>query len=215
MFVQDHHTLEELQRLTKALTKTWTWLRHQAVGLAKPGNLSSRSPWPILRTRFAQHSRMKPASAKRGRSHGSGRGGVHDRVRYGRRDSVRSTCWRPPAPPRGDAGVDLARTGHRGCGPVPGAVLTAIARRGACGAGLGTGRASRAVRNWWCRSMRARSHCQGARRTSIRWRTCGVSCATHHRSNLPYRDYDRLQQEAVRSLCAVREERQRSQKAAS
>jgi transposase len=37
MFVQDHHTLEELQRLTKALTKKRIWLRHQAVVLAKQG----------------------------------------------------------------------------------------------------------------------------------------------------------------------------------
>ena len=31
MFVQSHHSLEELQRLTKALTKKRIWLRHQAV----------------------------------------------------------------------------------------------------------------------------------------------------------------------------------------
>jgi transposase len=37
MFVQDHHTLEELQRLTKALTKKRIWLRHQAVVLAMQG----------------------------------------------------------------------------------------------------------------------------------------------------------------------------------
>ena len=49
----------------------------------------------IPRSRFIPISRMKPASARRGRSHGSGRGGVRDRVRCGRRDSARSTCWRP------------------------------------------------------------------------------------------------------------------------
>src|SRR5512132_1512330 len=38
MFVQDHHALEELQRLTKALTKKRIWLRHQAVVLAKQGH---------------------------------------------------------------------------------------------------------------------------------------------------------------------------------
>jgi transposase len=38
MFVQDHHTLEELQRLTKALTKKRFWLRHQAVVLAMQGH---------------------------------------------------------------------------------------------------------------------------------------------------------------------------------
>ena len=38
MFVQDHHTLEELQQRTKALTKKRIWLRHQAVVLAKQGH---------------------------------------------------------------------------------------------------------------------------------------------------------------------------------
>ena len=226
MFVQNHHSLEELQRLTKALTKKRIWLRHQAVVLAKQGHsapaiaralgcshravqawvgrynqgglaalqerphtgrpprlaaadvprfrdrleagptpedgvctfrcqdlrrileeefgvslrrqaiydllhrldYSSLMPRPqheqanpevqeffkeivveqidaiaarIPKRRFIPISRMKPASARRGRSHGSGRGGVRDRVRCGRRDSARSTCWRPSAPPRG------------------------------------------------------------------------------------------------------------------
>ena len=38
MFVQDHHTLEELQQRTKALTKKRIWLRYQAVVLAKQGH---------------------------------------------------------------------------------------------------------------------------------------------------------------------------------
>jgi transposase len=38
MFVQDHHTLEELQQRTKALTTKRIWLRHQAVVLAKQGH---------------------------------------------------------------------------------------------------------------------------------------------------------------------------------
>jgi len=38
MFVQNHHSLEELQRLTKAPTKKRIWLRHQAVVLAKQGH---------------------------------------------------------------------------------------------------------------------------------------------------------------------------------
>ena len=40
MFVQNHHSLEELQRLTKALTKKRIWLRHQAVVLAKQGHFA-------------------------------------------------------------------------------------------------------------------------------------------------------------------------------
>ncbi len=46
MFVQSHHSLEELQRLTKALTKKRIWLRHQAVVLAKQGHSAPRSPGP-------------------------------------------------------------------------------------------------------------------------------------------------------------------------
>jgi transposase len=38
MFVHDHHTLEELQGLTKALTKKRIWLRYQAIVLAKQGH---------------------------------------------------------------------------------------------------------------------------------------------------------------------------------
>ena len=37
MFVENHQTLEELQRLTKALTPKRIWVRHQAVVLAKQG----------------------------------------------------------------------------------------------------------------------------------------------------------------------------------
>lgn len=38
MFVQNHHTLDELQRLTKALTQKRIWLRHPAVVLALQGH---------------------------------------------------------------------------------------------------------------------------------------------------------------------------------
>ena len=38
MFVQNHHTLEELQQLTKALTKKRIWLRYHAVVLAQQGH---------------------------------------------------------------------------------------------------------------------------------------------------------------------------------
>ena len=226
MFVQDHHTLEELQRLTKALTKKRIWLRHQAVVLAKQGRsapaiaqalgcsrravqtwvaqynqggisaLQERphtgrpprlagpdvlrfqerfeaGPTPedgvctlrwrdlqrILEAEFGvtlnrqaiydllhrldysslmprpQHEQANPevqeffkeivveqieaiATAhpeeeirtyfqdearfgQKGTITRVGRGGVRDRVRCGRRDSARSTCWRPSVPPRG------------------------------------------------------------------------------------------------------------------
>src|SRR2546425_9565766 len=38
MFVQDHHSLEALQQLTKALIPKRIWLRYQAVVLAKQGH---------------------------------------------------------------------------------------------------------------------------------------------------------------------------------
>jgi putative transposase len=38
MFVENHHSLEELQRLTRALTQKRIWLRHQAVVLAMQGH---------------------------------------------------------------------------------------------------------------------------------------------------------------------------------
>jgi transposase len=38
MFVQDHHSLEELQQVTKALAMKRIWLRYQAVVLAKQGH---------------------------------------------------------------------------------------------------------------------------------------------------------------------------------
>ena len=38
MVVQEHHSLEELQQLTKAVVKKRIWLRYQAVVLAKQGH---------------------------------------------------------------------------------------------------------------------------------------------------------------------------------
>ena len=38
MFVQNHRGLEELEQLTRALSKKRIWLRHQAVVLAKLGH---------------------------------------------------------------------------------------------------------------------------------------------------------------------------------
>src|SRR3954453_509013 len=38
MLVQDHHSLEDLQQLTKARPQKRTWLRYQAVVLAKQGH---------------------------------------------------------------------------------------------------------------------------------------------------------------------------------
>ena len=55
MFVQNHHSLEELQRLTKALTKKRIWLRHQAVVLAKQGHSApaiARASWDALAAPF-------------------------------------------------------------------------------------------------------------------------------------------------------------------
>ncbi len=43
MVVQEHHTLEELQQLARAVAKKRTWLRYQAVVLAKQGH-----PAPVI-----------------------------------------------------------------------------------------------------------------------------------------------------------------------
>ena len=59
MFVQSHHSLEELQRLTKALTKKRIWLRHQAVVLAKQGH----SAPAIARALGCSHAPFRPGSA--------------------------------------------------------------------------------------------------------------------------------------------------------
>ena len=60
MFVQNHHSLEELQRLTKALTKKRIWLRcHQAVVLAKQGH----SGTAIARALGCSHRAVRPGSA--------------------------------------------------------------------------------------------------------------------------------------------------------
>ena len=92
----------------------------------------------IPRSRFIPISRMKPASARRGRSHGSGRGGVRDRVRCGRRDSARSTCWRPSRATGAMSAVMMPTLNTE----VVNLFLeqfSRVARRGACGADLGRG----------------------------------------------------------------------------
>ena len=53
MFVQGHHSLEELQRLTKALTKKRIWLRHQAVVLAKQGHSAPAIARALMRVQEA------------------------------------------------------------------------------------------------------------------------------------------------------------------
>jgi transposase len=41
MFVQDHHSLEELQQLARAIKQKRVWLRYQAVALAKQGGAAT------------------------------------------------------------------------------------------------------------------------------------------------------------------------------
>ena len=245
MFVQNHHSFEELQRLTKALTKKRIWLRHRAVVLAKQGHSApaiaglgmlspcrsglgrplqpggpsgpqerphpdARPAWPRrmcrgsvtasrpgpprgwrlylplpglaphpgggIRRQLArqaiydllhrldysslmprpQHEQANPEvqeffkeivveqidaiaaahpekeihtyfqdEARFGQKGTITRvwgGGVRDRVRCGRRDSARSTCWRPSGRHGGDVGGDHAHAEHRGRQPVLGAV---------------------------------------------------------------------------------------------
>ena len=69
---------------------------------------------------------MKPASARRGRSHGSGRGGVRDRVRCGRADHLALRAGGRLRRHGGDVGGDHAHAEHRGRQPVLGAVLSEL-----------------------------------------------------------------------------------------
>ena len=109
--------------------------QHEQANPARSRNSSRRSsssrstPSPRLHPEKEIHtfrfqiSRMKPASTRRGRSHGSGRGGVRDRVRCGRRDSPRSTCWRPVCAATGAmSAVIMPTLNDRGRQPVLGAV---------------------------------------------------------------------------------------------
>ena len=89
MFVQNHHSLEELQRLTKALTKKRIWLRHQAVVLAKQGH----SAPAIARALGCSHRAVRPGSAATTRGPGGPPGAAPHRT---------------PAPP-----------GRGGCAAVP------------------------------------------------------------------------------------------------
>ena len=76
MFVQNHHSLEELQRLTKALTKKRIWLRHQAVVL-EAGPLRPRDR-PGL-------GMLSPCRSGRGRPlQPGGPGGLQERPPTGR-----------------------------------------------------------------------------------------------------------------------------------
>ena len=94
MFVQNHHSLEELQRLTKALAgKKRIWLRHQAVVLAKQGQTAA-----IARALGCSHPRpFRPQSTAttRGASPPSGR-----RPHTGRPPRLaRGRCAAIPRPP--------------------------------------------------------------------------------------------------------------------
>ena len=110
MFVQNHHTLEELQRLTKALTKKRIWLRHQAVVLAKQGHPPPRSPgpWDALTAPFRPGS----AATTRGAWRPSRRGPTPDaRPAWPRRMCRGSeTASRPGPPPRMASAPSAVRT---------------------------------------------------------------------------------------------------------
>ena len=56
MHVENHQTLEELQRLTKALTKKRIWVRHQAVVLAQQGHSAQAMQQVIDRLPAQSHA---------------------------------------------------------------------------------------------------------------------------------------------------------------
>ena len=99
MFVQNHHSLEELQRLTKALTKKRIWLRHQAVVLAKQGQTA-----PAI----ASLGMLSPGRPELGRPlQPGGPGGLQERPHTGRPPRLAAAGGRGsetasrPAHPRG------------------------------------------------------------------------------------------------------------------
>ena len=110
MFVQNHHSLEELQRLTKALTKKRIWLRHQAVVLAKQGH----SAPAIARALDALAALFRPGSTAttRGAWRPSRSGPTPDaRPAWPRRMCRGSvTASRPGPPPRMASAPSAART---------------------------------------------------------------------------------------------------------
>ena len=150
---------------------------------------------------------MKPASARRGRSHGSGRGGVRDRVRCGRRDSARSTCWRPyTAPATGAMSAVIMPTLNT---EVVNLFLEQFSRELPAGvhavliwdgAGFHTGEDVVVPSN--VSLIQLPPYSPELNPVENLWHYLRAN----HWSNRLYRDYDALQEEAVRSLCAVRED---------
>ena len=96
MFVQNHHSLEELQRLTKALTKKRIWLRHQAVVLAKQGHSA-----PAIARALGCSRRAVQAWV--GRYNQGGLAALQERPRAGRPPAWPRRMCRGSRPPRGRA----------------------------------------------------------------------------------------------------------------
>ena len=97
MFVQNHHTLEELQRLTKALTKKRIWLRHQAVVLAMQGHAA-----PAIARALGCSRRAVQAWV--GRYNQGGLAALQERPHTGRPPRLAGGgCAAVPRPPRGRA----------------------------------------------------------------------------------------------------------------
>ena len=111
MFVQNYHSLEELQRLTKALTKKRIWLRHQAVVLAKQGHSA-----PAIARALGCSRRAVQAWV--GRYNQGGLAALQERPHTGRpprfwpRRMCRGseTASRPAPPPRMASAPSAART---------------------------------------------------------------------------------------------------------
>ena len=110
MFVQNHHSLEELQRLTKALTKKRIWLRHQAVVLAKQGH----SAPAIARALGCSH---RAVQAWVGRYNQGGLAALQERPTPDARPAwprrmcrVSETASRPGPPPRMASAPSAVRT---------------------------------------------------------------------------------------------------------
>ena len=159
----------------------------------------------IPRRRFIPISRMKPASARRGRSHGSGRAGFA--TACGAADGIQLALRAGGRLRRhgGDVGGDHAHAEHRGRQPVLGAVRRELPAGVHAvliwdGAGFHTGEDVVVPSN--VSLIQLPPYSPELNPVENLWHYLRA----HHWSNRLYRDYDALQEEAVRSLCAVRED---------
>ena len=167
----------------------------------------------IPRRRFIPISRMKPASARRGRSHGSGAAGFA--TACGAADGIQLALRAGGRLRRhgGDVGGDHAHAEHRGRQPVLGAVLGELPAGVHAvliwdGAGFHTGADVVVPSN--VSLIQLPPYSPELNPVENLWHYLRA----HHWSNRRYRDYDALQEEAVRSRVRSAKTQKRSRPSA-